>query len=72
MPLAMVKEGEKVRIVAITGTDAVRKHLGSLGFIPGAVVTVVQLMNGSMILGIQDSRIAINEDLSRRVMVAAA
>ena len=72
MPLAMLRVGEKARVTAITGTDTVRKHLGSLGFVPGVVITVVQVANGSMILGLQDSRVAVNEDLVRRIMVRAA
>lgn len=72
MPLAMMKVGEKARVVAITGSDAVKKHLGSLGFVPGAVVSIVNITDGSMILGIHDSRIAVNEDLTRRVRVEAA
>ena len=72
MPLAMLRVGEKARVVAITGTDTVRKHLGSLGFVPGVVISVVQVANGSMILGLQDSRVAVNEDLVRRIMVRAA
>ena len=72
MPLSMINIGEKARVANIHGSDAVRRHLGALGFVPGAVVTVVQVMGGNMILGLQDSRIAINDDLARRVMVQAA
>ena len=57
---------------AVTGGDSVKKHLGALGFVPGVVVSVVQVMDGSMILGVQESRIAVNEDLARRIMVEAA
>ena len=72
MPLALMEVGKKARVLAVTGGDGVRKHLGSLGFIPGVVVDVVQVVAGSMILGIHDSRIAVNEDLTRRVLVEAA
>ena len=71
MPLSMVKIGEKARISNVGGSDAVKKHLGSLGVIPGAIVSVCQVSNGNMIIGIHDSRLAINEDLSRRIMVGA-
>jgi ferrous iron transport protein A len=69
VPLKLMKVGDKVRVMAITGTDAVRKHLGSLGFIAGVVVSVVQVTDGSMIIGVHDSRIAINPDVAARVMV---
>lgn len=72
MPLKMIGMGERARVVAVKGEDGVRKHLGSLGVIPGAVVTVVQVVAGSMILGISDSRIAVNDDLARRLVVEPA
>ena len=72
MPLALMKVGDKARIMAVKGSDAAKKHLGSLGLVPGVMVTVVQVMSGSMIVGIRDSRLAINEDLLRRVMVQPA
>ena len=48
-----------------------KKHLGSLGVVAGTVVTVYQVANGSMIIGVHDSRLAINEDLARRIHVEA-
>ncbi len=69
MPLALVKMGEKVRVLAITGSDAVRHRLGALGFVPGVVVTVVQLSYGNMILGIHESRIAVDGELAKRILV---
>jgi len=69
MPLRMMECGCRAKVVSITGNDTTRKHLGSLGFIPGVVVSVVQVVAGSMILGIHDSRIAINDDLVRRIGV---
>ena len=72
MPLAMMKEGERVRVVNIHGADSVRKHLGSLGVVAGAMVTVQHVSAGNMIIGVHDSRLAINDDLARRIMVEAA
>ncbi len=69
MPLALVKTGERVRVMAITGTDQVKHRLGALGFVPGVVVTVVQLSYGNMILGIHSSRIALDGELAKRILV---
>ncbi len=69
MPLSMMELHSKVRVTAITGSDSTRKHLGALGFVPGAVLTVVQITGGNMIVGIHDSRIAVNDDVTRRVLV---
>ena len=72
MPLVMSKEGDRVRVVNVHGADSVRKHLGSLGVVAGALVVVHHVANGSMIIGVHDSRLAINEDLARRIHVVAA
>ena len=69
MPLALIGAGQKARIVNITGSDTVKKHLGSLGFIAGAIVTVVQVSNGNMILGLHDGRVAVNRDTVSRIVV---
>lgn len=71
MPLAMMKAGEKARVLSVSGADTVKKHLGSLGVVAGTIVTVHQVANGSMIIGVHDSRLAINEDLARRIHVEA-
>ena len=67
--LAEMKAGERVRVIEVAGADAVRHRLGALGFVPGAVVLVVQIAFGNMILAIHDSRIAINEDLAKDIKV---
>lgn len=72
MLLAMAKEGDRVRVVDVHGADSVRKHLGSLGVVAGALVVVHHVANGSMIIGVHDSRLALNEDLARRIMVQSA
>ena len=71
MPLSMIKAGEKARVLNVSGADTVKKHLGSLGVVAGTVVIVYQVANGSMIIGVHDSRLAINEDLARRIHVEA-
>ena len=69
MPLMLIEAGKKARVVSIMGTEETRKRLGALGFVPGAVVAVVQSEKGNMIVGIHESRIALNADLAKRLMV---
>lgn len=68
MPLALVKIGERVKVVNVTGLETVKKHLGAMGLIPGEVVTVVQIAEGNMIIGIHDSRLAIGRDVASHIM----
>ena len=71
MPLTALKPGEKARIVRIAGTEAARKHLGDLGFVPGVVIGIVNAAGDNMIVAIHDSRIAVNGDVTRHVLVEA-
>ena len=68
IPLTMAKPGETVTIRKITGKDEVRQHLAELGFVVDSTVRVINDVNGSMILQVKESRIALNEELAKRVM----
>ncbi len=69
MPLSLVDIGARRRIKAVKGDDAVRKHLGAMGFTEGAEVEIVNEMNGNLIIGVMNSRVAIDKDLARRIIV---
>ncbi len=70
MPLSFFKVGESARVMKVGGPDATRKHLGSLGFSAGTIVRVIGDSDGGKIIGIHESRLALNDDLARRVECA--
>ena len=69
MPLTFAEPGEANIVKRVGGNDEVRKHLADLGFVVGSVVAVVTSMNGNVIVNVKDSRIAISEEMARRIMV---
>ncbi len=69
MPLSFAKVGEENIIRKITGNDEVRRHLENLGFVAGANVSIVNSLAGNVIVKVKDSRVAINEDMARRIMI---
>ena len=69
MPLTFAKEGEANSIKKVGGKEETRKFLENLGFVTGAMVTVVSTVGGNVIVNIKDSRIAIGEDMASRIMV---
>ncbi len=69
MPITMVGKGETVTIKRIVGDDKVRQHLAELGFVVDAVVKVVNKVEGSVILQVHQSRVALNKDMANRIMV---
>ena len=68
MPLIMVGIGETCTIQRIGGSEE-RRFLSNLGFVQGAEVTVLSAIGGNVIVNIKDSRVAINKDMARHIMV---
>lgn len=69
MPLTFAKAGEPASIKKIGGKEDTRQFLEKLGFVTGAVVTVISTVGGNLIVNIKDSRIAIGKDMANRIMV---
>ena len=66
IPLVFAEIGEAQVIKKISGTEEVRHHLG---FTIGGTVTVINSLSGNVIVKVKESRIAINEDMARRIMI---
>lgn len=69
MPLTMVEPGKESTIVKVGGRDETRKFLENLGFVAGAVVTVVASMGGNVIVNIKESRVAISKEMAIKILV---
>ena len=69
MPLTMLNIGETGEIKRIGGNEETRRFLNNLGFVVGAEVSVVSAIGGNVIVNIKDSRVAVNEDMAKRIMV---
>ncbi len=69
MPLVFAKNGETQIVKKIGGSEEVRRHLENLGFTVGGTVTIINSLAGNVIVKVKDSRIAINEDMARRIMI---
>ena len=53
----------------IGGAPDVKKHLEDLGFSVGGEVSIVSLLGGIVIVKVKESRIAISNELARKIMV---
>ena len=69
MPLIFSQKGEEQIIKKIGGSAEIKRHLENLGFTVGGTVTVVNSLDGNLIVNIKESRVALNEDLAKRIMV---
>ena len=69
MPLTLANVGEESIVRKVSGTPEVRKHLEDLGFIAGGAVTVVSSLGGNIIVKVKESRVAISEEMARKIMI---
>lgn len=69
MPLVLAEKEKPQIIKKIGGSEEVKRHLENLGFNVGGTVSVVNSLAGNVIVRVKEARIAINEDLARKIMV---
>ena len=46
-----------------------KKHLENLGFVVGGNVSVITAMGGNVIVNVKEARVAISEEMARKIMV---
>ena len=69
MPLNLAPSNEELIIRKIGGSQEVRLHLENLGFNVGGSIMVVSELNGNIIVKVKESRIALDNELARKIMV---
>ena len=69
MPLTMATMGEVNKIVKVGGNEETRRFLENLRFVAGTEITVVSSIGGNLIVNVKDSRIAVNEDMARHIVI---
>ena len=69
IPLNVAAAGEPQIIRKIGGSPEIKKHLEDLGFNIGSEVLVVSTLAGNLIVKVRESRIAVSNELARRIMV---
>ena len=79
MPLTLANVGEENLIHKVGGNPEVKKHLEDLGFVAGGAVTVVAslggnimvitALNGNVIVKVKEARVAISEEMARKIMI---
>ena len=69
IPLSLAEPGKEQVIKRVGGNAEVRQHLENLGFVVGGTVTVLSVLKGNVIVKVKESRIAIDDELARKIMV---
>ena len=65
----MANAGEINTIKKVGGKEETRRFLENLGFVVGGNVTVVSHIEGSLIVNVKDSRVAIGKDMANKIIV---
>ena len=69
MPLNVALPGEENIIRKIGGSPEVKQHLADLGFVVGGTVTLISILNGNVIVNVKESRVALDADMARQIMI---
>ena len=69
MPLSLANIGEENLILKVSGNPEVKKHLEDLGFVAGGTATLISSMGGNVTVKVKESRVAISEEMARKIMV---
>lgn len=71
MPLSLAQAGCQLVISKINGKDETKRFLENLGFVQGGFITIINELDGNMIVNIRNSRVAISKSMANRIMVSA-
>jgi len=69
LPLTMVAQGERVRLLRVNAGEALSSRLNAMGLTPGVEVTVIQDSGGPLLLGVRDSRLALGRGMAQKIFV---
>ena len=68
-PLTVAQPGQEMTVAKIGGNDKTKAHLKNLGFVEGGKVTVVNELDGNVIVQVKDARIGISKEMAAKIMV---
>ncbi len=69
MPLTLANSGEEYVIIKIGGNPEVKRHLENLGFVAGGSVSVVNVVDGNLIVNVKETRVAISREMAQKIMI---
>ena len=69
IPLSLSPVGNEMTVKALGGKPELKRHLESLGFSNGTKVVVTSVISGNVIVKVKESRIAISQEMARKIMV---
>ncbi|MDO4281573.1 MAG: FeoA family protein [Peptococcaceae bacterium] len=69
IPLNRAEKNTEYTVEKVSGKDETKKHLNDLGFVTGEKIMVTSALDGNIIVTVKGVKIAVGEDLAKRVTV---
>ncbi len=69
MPIMIAPLNQELTVIRITGGDKAMKHLRELGIVPQMKITLLSQEASGVILRVGESRLAIDKDIARAILV---
>ncbi len=69
MPLPIAPVGEELTVKKVLADERNKRHLESLGIVPGSSLQLLSVSGGSVILRIREGRLAIDRSLACKILV---
>ncbi|MCR4661186.1 MAG: ferrous iron transport protein A [Clostridia bacterium] len=70
MPISMAPIGKEMCVVKVLTDEKTKKHLANLGITIDSSITVISEQNGGVICLVKEGRLALDNELSRKILVA--
>ncbi|GAA0115378.1 MULTISPECIES: FeoA family protein [Clostridium] len=70
VPMNLATEGNTVEVKSISMKDGLNKRLGELGIISGNKIKIIKNDGRSLIISIEDSRFALDNNIAKNIMIA--
>lgn len=69
LPLTYADKNEPIVIKKVGGKAETKKHLEDMGFVTGAVISVISDVNGSLIVNVKNTKVALDKELASKIMI---
>ncbi len=70
MPLVIAPAGQNLKVIKVLTDEKTKKHLESLGITINSDISVISKSGGSVIILVKDGRLALDNELATKIMVA--
>ena len=70
MPLVIAPAGQNLKVIKVLTDEKTKKYLESLGITINSDLSVISKSGGSVIILVKDGRLALDNELATKIMVA--